>query len=204
MWAVGHLALGYFAGKGVSKALNERLNIPLLFFSSLAPDFDIIIPSLAHRGPTHSLIVYALALIPFYLVFGRKTLIYFASISSHALVGDLLFTGGNLGVQILWPLNSTWFLGPNLPAFTDVILEGIFFSLFLIMAIKVRDLQKLFEPNPQNLVLTMPIFAIFMPVFLGFPVGTPFGLLIPHLVCLAILTYSIFLDLKSILINKKS
>ena len=199
MWAVGHLALGYLTGKGTSKALPERINIPLLFFTSIAPDFDLIIPGLAHRGPTHSLILYTLALIPFYLIFRRKTIIYFASIASHVLIGDLLFTGGNIGVQILWPLTLTRFRGPNMLAFNENLVEWIFFSLFLVIAIKSKDLHKLFKPQPLNLISTIPVFALFVPIFLGFPEETPVTLLVPHLIFLAILASSIFIDLKSVL-----
>jgi membrane-bound metal-dependent hydrolase YbcI (DUF457 family) len=94
MWAVGHLALGYLTGKATSKPLRENINIPLLFFASIIPDVDLLIPVLEHRGPTHSLLVYALVLIPFFIIFGKRTTVYFVALTSHALLGDLVATGG--------------------------------------------------------------------------------------------------------------
>ena len=61
MFAVGHMAIAYLLGKGSSKALRIKLNIPILLVLSILPDVDIIYDFLTgsdlHRGPTHSIVV---------------------------------------------------------------------------------------------------------------------------------------------------
>jgi len=203
MFAVGHLALGYLTGKATSKVLTVDINIPLLFFASILPDFDLLIPGLAHRGPTHSLVIYALVFLPFVMLFGKKTIIYFVALSQHVLLGDLLATGGMQGVQLLWPLASKWYTTPfYITTLTNVYFEWTFFLLSMALMLKMRDLQKLFQPHPLNLLLTIPVVAIILPVFLGFPFPAPMGLVIPHLVYLVLLAFSILIDLKAILIKK--
>jgi len=197
MWAVGHLALGYLTGKGASEVLKEKFNIPLLFLMAIVPDIDILIPTLPHRGPTHSLVIYSIALVPFYLIFGKKALIYYTSICSHTLLGDLVFTGGALGVQIFWPLTSTEYSGLSMSLVYDVPVEWLCFSASMGLMVYVRDLPKMFEPHPLNLLLTIPVLTIILPVFIGFPPGVPSGLFIPHLVYLAIISFSILTDLKT-------
>jgi membrane-bound metal-dependent hydrolase YbcI (DUF457 family) len=148
MWAVGHLALGYLTGKGAAKVLKENINVPLLFLTSIVLDVDILIPTLAHRGPTHSLVLSLIALVPCHLIFGKKALIYFLSICSHTLLGDLLFTGGAGCVQLFWPLTSKGYSGLSLPIVYDVPLEWLFFVLSMGVMVYRRDLQKMFEPHP--------------------------------------------------------
>ena len=196
MWAVGHLALGYLTGKGAAKVLKENINVPLLFLTSIILDVDILIPTLAHRGPTHSLVLSLMALVPCYLIFGRKVIIYFLSICSHSLLGDLFFTGRAQDVQIFWPLTLKGYSGLSIPMGYDVPLEWLFFVLSMGVMVCVRDLEKMFEPHPINLILTIPVLTIIMPVFLGFPPGVPSDLFIPHLVYLAIISFSILTDLK--------
>ena len=202
MFAVGHLALGYLTGKATSKPLRVDINIPLLFFASILPDVDLLIPSL-HRGPTHSLVVYALFFIPFFILFGKKTIIYFVALSQHALLGDFLATGGMQGVQLLWPLTSKWYTTPfYITPLTNVYLEWTFFLLSMALMLKMRDLQKLFEPHPLNLMLTIPVITIILPVFFDFPLHAPIGLFIPHLAYLGLLALSILIDFKAILTKK--
>ena len=202
MFAVGHLALGYLTGKATSKLLAVDINIPLLFFASIIPDIDLLVPSL-HRGPTHSLVVYALLSIPFFMLFGKKTVIYFVALAQHAILGDLLATGGMVGVQLLWPLTKTWYITPfYITTLTVVYMEWAFFLLSMTVMLKMRDLQKLFQPHPLNLLLTVSAFTIILPVFFGFPAYAPMGLFIPHLAYLVLLGISILIDFKAILFKK--
>jgi membrane-bound metal-dependent hydrolase YbcI (DUF457 family) len=203
MWAVGHLALGYLTGKTTSKLLGVSVNIPLLLFVSILPDFDMLTPFLIHRGPTHSLVVYALISIPFFVLFGKKTIIYFVALSQHALLGDFLANGGMSGVQLLWPISATWYTTPfYITTLTLVYFEWILFLLSTALIVKMGDLQKLFKPHPFNLVLTVPIVTIILPVSLGIPISVPIGLVIPHLVYLVLLAISIVIDFKAILMKK--
>jgi hypothetical protein len=203
MWAVGHLALGYLTGKATSKILGVSVNIPLLFFVSILPDFDMLTPFLIHRGPAHSLVVYALISIPFFMLFGKKSIIYFVALSQHALLGDFLANGGLSGVQLLWPISATWYTTPfYITILTLVYFEWALFLLSMVLMVKTRDIRALFKPHPFNLVLTIPIIAIILPVSLGIPIRVPIGLVIPHLAYLVLLAFSILIDFKTILTKK--
>jgi len=111
MFAVGHLALGYLSGKTSSKLLNVNANIPLLFLASTLPDIDLLIPSLEHRGPTHSPIVFCVLLLPAIIIYKKRAIPYFLALAQHSLLGDYL-TGE--GVQMLWPLTSRWYSGTGI------------------------------------------------------------------------------------------
>jgi len=193
MFAVGHLALGYLTGKATAKLLNTDVNIPLVFFVSVLPDIDFLV-GLEHRGPTHSLVLYVLVFLPFWMLYGRKTIVYFVSLSQHALLGDLLTLGG---AQILWPLTFKWFsLGIRITSLVNVYSEWTAFLLSLGLMFKARDVQVLFQHHSKNLLLTAPVFAIILPVFFSFPLTVPVGLLVPHAVFLALLGASILIDVR--------
>jgi membrane-bound metal-dependent hydrolase YbcI (DUF457 family) len=75
------MAIGYLLGKGSSKPLRLKPNIPLLLVVSILPDIDIVYDFLTgadlHRGPTHSIIVATLAFVPFFIVYRKKAIPYF-------------------------------------------------------------------------------------------------------------------------------
>jgi len=76
LFAVGHMAIAYLLGKGSSKALRVKLNIPILLVLSILPDIDIIYDFLTgseiHRGPTHSIVVATVAFIPIFHYLPKK------------------------------------------------------------------------------------------------------------------------------------
>ena len=196
MYAVGHLALGYITGKAASKFLNVKVNVPLLFLASVLPDIDLLIPWLEHRGPTHSLVLYALIFVPSFWLYGKQVMPFLVSLIQHSLLGDLL-TGG--GVQVLWPIASEWY-GTQMTIIgtLNISLEWTLFLISMVLLWKTRDVMSLFQHHPSNLLLTVPVFAIIMPVFLSFPLAVPFELIIPHLAFLTFLVFSIITDLKQI------
>jgi membrane-bound metal-dependent hydrolase YbcI (DUF457 family) len=200
LFAVGHLALGYLAGKFSSKLLGVNMNISFVLLLSLLPDIDMIIPGLEHRGPTHSIVICTLVFLPAFMIYNKRVIPYFASLAQHSLIGDLM-TGG--GVQILWPLTTNWYgAGIEITNLTNIILEWIVFLTALTIMLKTKDLWKLFQHHPSNLLLTIPALTVILPVFLRFPVVIPVELVIPHLVYLALFTLSILTDLKTILQRK--
>ena len=83
MFAVGHMALAYLLGKGSSKALHTKINIPILLVLSILPDSDIIYDFLTgaeiHRGPTHSIIFAAIVFIPIFIHYRKTAIPYFSS-----------------------------------------------------------------------------------------------------------------------------
>jgi len=95
--------LGYIFGKTSSKLAKVKVNLPLLLASSVLPDVDLLLRFLTHRGPTHSILTITVLMIPFFVVYRKKTIPYYAAILSHILIGDF-FTGG---IQLFWPSLKT-------------------------------------------------------------------------------------------------
>lgn len=194
-FAVGHLALGYLAGKTASELLDVNTNIPLLFVASVIPDIDLLLPGLQHRGPIHSLILFSLLFLPAFIIYGKKSIPYFIAVIQHALIGDYM-TGG--GTQLLWPLSLNWY-GTQIcvTSLTNVVTEWIFFLTSLAIMFKTKDLWVLFQRHTSNLLLSIPVFTVLLPTILSFPLYVPLALVIPHLTYLAIFTFSIFNGLKT-------
>lgn len=196
------MALGYLTGKFSSKLLRVNINISLVLLLSLLPDIDILIPGLEHRGPAHSVFIYTIISLPAFMIYKRRAVPYFAALVQHSLLGDLL-TGGNQGVQILWPLTSNWYgAGVCITSLTNIIIEWTVFLISLTMMLKTKDLWTLFQHHPSNLLLTIPILTIVLPAFLSFPLAIPVELIIPHLVYLTFFALSILTDLKTIFQRK--
>jgi len=193
-FAVGHLALGYVTGKASSKLLDVNVNLPLLFLASIISDVDLLIPSLKHRGPTHSLTILFLIFIPALMVYGKRAVPYFIAAIQHSLLGDYL-TGG--GTQLLWPITSNWYgVGIEITSITNVYLEWIVFSMSLMLMLKTKDLWTLFKHHPSNLLLTIPVLTLILPALLSFPLAVPLELIIHHLIYLTLLSVSALIDIK--------
>jgi len=198
-YAVGHLALGYLSGKVTSKILNVNINIPLLFLASIIPDFDLLIPGLQHRGPTHSIIIFCLLFLPAFILFGKRTTPYFVALTQHILIGDYLT---DRGIQLLWPIASDWYgLGVEMISLTTIFTESILFFTSIIIMFKTKDAQLLLQRHPWNLTLSIPVLTVLLPTFLSFPLSVPLALIIPHLTYLTLFAFSILIDFKAILMK---
>lgn len=196
MYAVGHFALGYLAGKTVSKSLNININLPLMFLASVFPDIDLLIPGLYHRGPLHSVIVYCFLFIPIFLIYRKRAAPYFVALIQHLIIGDIL-TGGT---QLLWPAsNDMYTFNIGMGSITNIALEWSSFILSVTIMSKTKDIMTLFKHHPTNLILSIPIMAVLLPTIISYPLYVPFVILIPHLVFLAVFGFSILLDLKAFL-----
>ena len=202
MYAVGHLALGYLSGKASSKILNVNINIPLLFLVSVLPDIDILInrliPSLEHRGPMHSVIVFCLLFLPSFMFFRKRAIPYFVALIQHILIGDYL-TGGT---QLLWPVTTNWYglgLGIEVTSLTNIFIEWVLFLISLTIMFKTKDAWLLFRQHPSNIILSVPVLTVLLPTLLSFPLYVPLELVIPHLVYMALFIFSILVDWKAIL-----
>ncbi|MGE5575093.1 MAG: metal-dependent hydrolase, partial [Ignavibacteria bacterium] len=177
MFAVGHMAIAYLLGKGSSKSLRVKLNIPLLLVLSILPDIDIIYDFLTgseiHRGPTHSIIVAVFAFIPIFIIFRKKAIPYFLALISHPLIGDFLI-GGQL--QLFWPLSTREYGlhelgGPYINIF-DPLNIALELSLFLVATIilyKSGDWRVFFSSNKSSLILIIPIATVLLPSTIGYP-----------------------------------
>jgi membrane-bound metal-dependent hydrolase YbcI (DUF457 family) len=198
MYAVGHLALGYLSGKTASKILNVNINIPLLFLVSVLPDVDLLIPGLEHRGPTHSVIVLCLLFLPSFMFFRKRAIPYFVALIQHILIGDYL-TGST---QLLWPITTNWYslgLGIEVTSLTNIFIEWVLFLVSITIMFKTKDAWLLFQQHSSNMIISIPVLTVLLPMFLSFPLGVPLELVIPHLIYIALFTFSILMDWKAIL-----
>ena len=198
MFAIGHFALGYLFGKGSSKLAHVKLNLPLLFAASVLPDIDLILRFILHRGPTHSMITITVFMVPFFILYRKQAIPYFAALLSHILVGDF-FTGGT---QLFWPLSSSNYGALNFKVFSMpiAITELVLFLITLPIMFKLCDLQDLLKPNNKNWALIIPLGAILGPLLSlgrGQENALPILLIIPSLFFIALFIYSLFVWLKS-------
>ena len=200
MYAIGHFAVGYITGKGSSRFLKTKINLPLLLAVSVIPDIDLLLeivnPALfMHRGLTHSIITYTALMIPFFILYRKQTIPYFTILLSHSLIGDF-FTGG---VEAFWPLSQGWFgnklLGIGGPL--DVATELTLFVAATAIMFKVRDLQTLFRPKVHNLFLVISFGAVLGPMLSVGEIESNFPalLVVPSLFWMALFGYSIFMGL---------
>jgi membrane-bound metal-dependent hydrolase YbcI (DUF457 family) len=198
MYAVGHFALGYLTGKLAGKSLNVNINIPLVFLASIFPDIDILLPGLVHRGPLHSVLIFFIAFIPIFLLFKKNAVPYFVALSQHVLIGDF-FTGGT---QLFWPLSSNVYgLNFNISSLTNILIELFAFTISVVVMYKTRDMLSLFRHKPSNIILSMPVLTVLLPVVISYPLRVPLFLFFPHLFYLVLFAFSIVINLKAILTN---
>jgi membrane-bound metal-dependent hydrolase YbcI (DUF457 family) len=106
MYPLGHIALGYFSARATNRITGGNFILLGVWFLSVFPDIDVLIPFLIHRGPTHSLAAILVFFVPVVL-FRREWLPYVTSFGSHALIGDLI-TGAKRtpGIMLFWPVSS--------------------------------------------------------------------------------------------------
>jgi membrane-bound metal-dependent hydrolase YbcI (DUF457 family) len=198
MFAIGHLALGYLFGKSASKLAHVKINLPLLFAASVLPDMDLLFPFITHRGPTHSIITMTVLMIPFFILYRKKAIPYFAALLSHSLIGDF-FTGG---IELFWPLshNTIGALNFDVNSLPVAITELLLFIITLPIMYKLGDLQTLFKPNNRNWALIIPLGAILGPLLSvgrGQESSLPIILIVPSLFYVALFVYSLFIWLRS-------
>ena len=134
MYPPGHMALAYFSARGIQRITGYRFNLIIVWTLAILPDIDLFIPSLQHRGPTHSLAAIILVFLVSY-IHERKWMPYVAAFTSHALIGDY-FTGGayTVGINLLWPINRSWIGIPllRMGSSFEIVIE---ITLFLIMTV---------------------------------------------------------------------
>jgi len=172
------------------------VNLPLLLTASVLPDVDLILRFLMHRGPTHSFITITVLMIPFFAVYRKRAIPYYAALLSHILIGDF-FTGG---IELLWPISQNWFQALNY-AVTSLpiqITELALFAVTLPIMYKLKDLQSLFKGHNMNWVLIIPLGAVIGPLFAlgrGGESALPSLLVIPSIFYIVLFTYSILIDI---------
>jgi membrane-bound metal-dependent hydrolase YbcI (DUF457 family) len=211
LFAVGHMAIAYLLGKGSSKSLRVKLNIPILLVLSILPDIDIIYDFLTgseiHRGPTHSIVVATLAFIPIFIIYRKKAIPYFLALISHPLIGDF-FIGGKL--QLFWPLSTneyglhelgSYYIGIFSPV--NIALELTLFVIATLVLYKSGDWKVFFTSNKTSLVLIIPIATVLLPSTIGYPFSNSLLLSEPplalaHLFYLVLFSIAVLKTLTSI------
>lgn len=196
MFAIGHFALGYLAGKGASKLFNVKVNLPLLLAVSVIPDVDLLFIFMSHRGLTHSIIVIGLLAIPFAVKYKKAILPYLAAVLSHIFIGDLMPSG----VAYLWPISKAkfGFFDFALSSLTMAIVELALFFITLLLMYKQKDLQTLLKPGNKNWLLIIASGSLIGPLLLfGKTVELISELLIiPSIAWLCIFVYSLLIELR--------
>jgi membrane-bound metal-dependent hydrolase YbcI (DUF457 family) len=152
-----------------------------------------------HRGPTHSFITITLLMIPFFVVYRKQAIPYYAALLSHILIGDF-FTGG---IQLFWPLSQAKIGVLNISVFSlpNVIAELALFFVTLPIMYKLGDLQTLLKPYNKNWALIIPLGAVLGPLLsLGrSPESTlPTLLVVPSLFYVGVFAYSLFVELRAL------
>jgi membrane-bound metal-dependent hydrolase YbcI (DUF457 family) len=205
------MCLAYLLGKGASKVLQVKINIPVLLVLSILPDIDILGGLLfnynIHRGPTHSIVVAALVFIPLFVIYRKKATPYFLGLASHFLIGDFII-GGQL--QLLWPLSFQKFglheLGFPLIMIDDRINIILELSLFIIAIIALSissDWKAFFKGRLSNLVLIIPMTTVLLPSTIGYPFTeslllTAPALALAHIFFLVLFSIAVFATLISL------
>lgn len=132
------MALGYFSARATRSVTRGNFNLFLVWFISVSPDIDVLIPSLIHRGPTHSLVAILIFAVPV-LLLRREWLPYVASFGSHALIGDLITgTRGTPGSMLFWPISSRFVnvggyirMGSGIEVKLEIFLFAVMIIVFL-------------------------------------------------------------------------
>lgn len=200
-FAVGHLALGYIAGKAFSKPLKVNLSIPLILTLPLLPDIDLLFENtLQHGGPTHSILLMFMVFLPAFVVWNKRVLPYFLAIVSHPIADFLTRTSKYSGIQLFFPLTSNWYAAGSLTLIPVYIYtEILLFAAFLTLILVTREITTLFKPHLPNLLLVIPIATALLPVFLHFPMEVPTILIAPHIILIILLAGSILIDVRQLI-----
>jgi len=176
------------------------VNLPLLLAASVLPDVDLLLSFLMHRGLTHSFIIITGLMIPFFVVYRKQAIPYYAALLSHIFIGDF-FTGG---AQLFWPLSQSQFGVLNVSVFSlpNVIAELTLFFVTLPIMYKLGDLQTLLKPHNTNLALIIPFCAVLGPLL---PLGQnpiitlPSLLVVPSLFYMGLFAFSMLVELRAVL-----
>jgi membrane-bound metal-dependent hydrolase YbcI (DUF457 family) len=150
-------------GKGSGKLAKIKLNMPLLFAASVLPDIDLLLRFVMHRGPTHSLLTITALMIPFFIIYRKQAIPYYAALLSHIFLGDYL-TGG---IELFWPVSHGWFgaLNFDVTSLPSASVELALFISTIPIMFKLGDLQAFLKPNNRNWALIIPFGATLVPLF---------------------------------------
>jgi hypothetical protein len=137
-------------------------------------------------------------MIPFFILYRKQALPYFAAMLTHILIGDF-FTGGDM---LFWPLSHDLFgaLNFEVTSLFIMIVELVLFLLTLPIMYKLGDLQTLLKPHNKNWSLVIPLGATLGPLISlgrGQEGSLPSLLVVPSLFYIALFAYSLIIWLRA-------
>lgn len=102
MFFVAHIAIAFIISYFIIRRFQLRdVSLSLVLFLSMLPDIDILFRlvgiEIAHRSITHSMIIFAIPLLIFFLKYRISSFtIYFIGYVSHLAIGDIIIGPSNL------------------------------------------------------------------------------------------------------------
>ena len=138
-------------------------------------------------------------MIPFFIIYRRQAIPYYAALLSHVFIGDFV-TGG---VQLFWPLSHNLFgvLNFAVTSLPIAITELVLFAVTLPIMYKLGDLQTLLKPHNKNWALVIPFGAVLGPLIStgrGLESSLPILLWVPSLFYLSLFSYSMLIELRAL------
>lgn len=151
-----------------------------------------------HRGPTHSFLAITALMIPFFIIYRKQAIPYYAAMLSHIFMGDY-FTGG---IELLWPLSHGWFgaLNFEVTSLPNVSSELALFIITIPIMFKLGDLRAFLKPHNKNWALIIPLGATLVPLLSlgrGVENALPTLLAVPSLFYISLFVCSMFIWLKT-------
>jgi hypothetical protein len=137
-------------------------------------------------------------MIPFFIVYRKQAIPYYAAMLSHILISDY-FTGG---IELFWPLSQGWFgaLNFDVASMPVAVTELGLFIVTIPIMYKLGDLKTLLNPHNKNWALIIPLGAAVGPLLSagrGQENSLPTLLAIPSLFFIILFVYSIVLWLRN-------
>ena len=171
LFLLGHMVWGYVIGKATSSALHVRVNPYLLLFLGAIPDVDLLLGifGIQHRTWTHSILIWSIIFVPFFIKYRATALPYFVSVIQHIAFGDSI-VGRNTP---FWPLSDlNLSLGYNLFSPQNLILEGAGLALFFVIALRSRNERIfLFEKGKGAVLAILPIVTLLSFILFSYSYG---------------------------------
>ena len=137
-------------------------------------------------------------MIPFFIIYRKQAIPYYAAMLSHIFIGDY-FTGG---LELFWPLSHGWFGALNFDV-TSLPSASVELGLFIVtipIMFKLGDLQAFLKPENRNWVLIIPLGATLVPLLSlgrGVENALPLIIAVPSLFFISLFACAFFVWLRA-------
>ncbi|MFY3740869.1 MAG: membrane-bound metal-dependent hydrolase YbcI (DUF457 family) [Candidatus Nitrosomirales archaeon] len=146
---------GYLTGKASSSLLRVNANPYLLMFLAALPDIDLLlgIVGINHRTWTHSILLWSVVFVPFFVIYRKRSVPYFIAPIQHIIFGDAIVGAWN---RPFYPLSHFNFaLGYSLFSIEVVALEAAGLAIFLLLTLATKRARISFFVNSNRKVLAV-------------------------------------------------